>query len=135
MTNESSALSIGSILGGRTASNLAWREGLDVLGGDVIRLRVGVVSDLNLNVEFHIPGNLWQPEFEGIRTGAFKKAEPVLKVQVALTLPAPDEARPALIVMVRESLVAAERWAVRRCVPFDPEPLRALVDSLDSDRA
>lgn len=59
--------------------------------------REGVESDIRVNVEFHVPGTIWTPEFEGVRTGFFRRADSLLKVQVALPAEAPAVVRPHLV--------------------------------------
>ena len=41
-------------------------------------------SDFRINVEFHVPGNILSPEFQGVRTGTFRKADRHLMVQVVV---------------------------------------------------
>jgi hypothetical protein len=77
-------LSIGMIVGGRTFGNRSWVGSIQQVMKDVIAAPEGVDSDINVNVEFHVPGNFLTPEFDGVRTGTFRKAGSLLKVQVAL---------------------------------------------------
>ncbi len=45
----------------------------------------GYVSPVfNLNVVFHIPGQVLIPEFEGLRSGRFSRKQRALMVQVAI---------------------------------------------------
>jgi hypothetical protein len=72
-------LSIGSIIGGWTSRSRGWREPMRVLTCQIITRQVGVVSDINVNVEFHVPGNILGVDFEGVRTGYFRKRDRLLR--------------------------------------------------------
>ncbi len=119
------------IIGGRTLQNRGWIEAIQGLMREVKTSREGVTSDLNLNVEFHVPGNQLRPEFEGVRIGAFRKAGSLLKVQVAVTAEAPPDPRPILIGFMRAAVAAADQWVIAKRRAFDTEPLREIIDSLD----
>jgi hypothetical protein len=126
-------LSIGSITGGRTQGNRGWDEPMRVLDCQIITRRVGVVSDINVNVEFHIPGNILGVDFEGVRTGYFRKRDRLLKVQVALAPDAPPDPRAVLIEMIRLAFDAVDAWSIRRRIPADTTALRALMDEVEQD--
>lgn len=130
-TEPAETLSIGMIIGGRTLQNRGWIEAIQGLMREVKTSREGVTSDLNLNVEFHVPGNQLRPEFEGVRIGAFRKAGSLLKVQVAVTAEAPPDPRPILIGFMRAAVAAADQWVIAKRRAFDTEPLREIIDSLD----
>lgn len=102
------------------------------LSRSVSGLRDQVASGLNINVEFQVPGNLLAPDFQGVRTGAFRKADRLLKVHVAIPVDPPDDPYAYGIQAMREAIDAAEAWSVRRRVEFDPSPLRTLVALLEA---
>lgn len=130
-TDPAETLSIGMIIGGRTLQNRGWIEAIQELMRDVKAAREGVRCDLNLNVEFHVPGKQLQPEFGGVRTGAFRKAGSLLKVQVAVPAEAPTDPRPMLIDFMRAALEAADQWVIVKRRTFDTGSLHELVESLD----
>ncbi|WP_309063304.1 hypothetical protein [Streptomyces sp.] len=123
-------LSIGFVVGGQTSTNSGWVEALRHLGREVIAARQGVTADINVNVEFHVPGNLLEPDFQGVRTGTFRKADRLLKVQVALPPNAPAEPREPLLVYLSMAVDAVDAWAQKRVVAADTAPHRSLIAAL-----
>lgn len=127
-------LSVGVILGGFTVESKIWREALVRLSRVVSDIRDHFDSDLNINVEFQVPGHLITPDFQGIRTGTFRKADPLLKIQIALPVDPPDDPYAYGVQAMREAVDAAEAWSARRSVDFDPSPFRSLLDLLETNR-
>ena len=125
-------LSLGSVIGGRTPKNRGWSEAIRALTREIAGHREGVESDINVNVEFHVPGNFLRPEFEGLRTGAFRKSDALIKVQVALPEQPPAEARAYLLSVVREALDVVDQWASRRKLLVSTGNLRALLSDVES---
>lgn len=107
-------LSTSVIFGGITSHNRDWRPWLQSLMQRIGRCRVDLDSDFRVNVEFHVPGNLLSPDYEGVRTGAFRKRDSVLKVQAALARETPPDAWKALIATMWQALDAADEWIIRR---------------------
>lgn len=125
-------LSVGVIVGGFTAESRIWREALMRLSRGVSDLRDQADSGLKINVEFQVPGNLLAPDFQGVRTGAFRKTDRLLKVQVAIPVHPPDDPYAYGVKALREAIDAAEAWSKRRRVDFDSSPLRSLVALLET---
>ncbi len=125
-------LSLGSVIGGRTLANSGWSEAIRALTREIAAHRDGVESDINVNVEFYVPGNLLQPEFEGLRTGAFRKSDTLIKVQVALPEQPPAVPRDHLLSLVREALDVVDQWASRRKLAVNTGSLRALLANVES---
>ena len=125
-------LSLGSVVGGRTLANRGWSEAIRGLTREVADHREGVSSDINVNVEFHVPGNLLRPEFEGVRTGAFRKSDSLIKVQVALPEEPPADPRAFLLTCVWEALEAVDLWSRRRKLNVSTSNLRALVAEVEA---
>jgi hypothetical protein len=122
------ALSIGSILGGRSIWTSEWSDAIRALTIKIANARKGVVSPLNVNVVFHVPGNLIKPDFEGVRTGSFSKNASLLMVQVALPEAPPADIDADLKARVIEALNEAERWAQEKQIASDLSQLRQLVN-------
>lgn len=127
---QAKVFSIGSVVGGRTAGNRAWTDEIARLTSEVVAARAGMEAPLNLNVVFHVAGNLIQPDFEGVRIGTFRKAQRLLMVQVALSEAAPPEPRPELLGLLEDAVAEAESWSIRRRVAFDREPFTLVLGSL-----
>lgn len=125
-------LSIGVVIGGRTPANRPWTEELARLMQEVSAASEGLVSGLNVNVVFHIAGNLVRPEFVGVRTGSFRRTDSLLMVQVAVTDLPPVDPRAALVSMLREAVAEAERWSAKKRLPFSPEPFDRIIEELDA---
>jgi hypothetical protein len=130
-TDDAKSLSIGMIVGGRTLGNRAWVEAIEQLMTDVIAAREGVNSDINVNIEFHVPGNFLTPEFDGVRTGAFRKADSLLKVQVALPPAAPTDARSVLVGLLWAALEAVDAWGLAKRRSIDTTALRGIVGAVE----
>lgn len=122
--------SIGSVIGGRTPGNRAWREEIAHLAKDVVAARAGLESPLNLNIVFHVAGHLLRPEFEGVRTGAFRVADRLLMVQIALPDSAPANPRAELLSLLQSAVAEAERWSKRKGLAFDHEPFVRILSLL-----
>lgn len=131
--NRPKPLSVGVIVGGFTPESKIWREALMRLSRDVSGIRDQCNSDVNINVEFQIPGHIISPDFQGVRTGAFRKADRRLKIQVALPVDPPDDPYAYGVQTMREAVDAAEAWSGRRRIEFDPAPLRSLIALLDKN--
>jgi hypothetical protein len=124
------ALTTAEIVGGRTELNSAWEEPLLWLLLRIRELVVGVTSPISVNMEFHIPGDLLRPDYEGERTGAFRKSDNLLKVQVALPEAPPTEVRKYLKSRVVSAVLEAERWAIKRKLASSLESLRELAEKI-----
>lgn len=127
-------LSLGSVIGGRTLANRGWSEAIRELTRRIADHRDGVESavNVNVNVEFHVPGNLLRPEFEGIRTGAFSKSDSLIKVQVALPEQPPADPMAYLVNLVGEALEVVDQWASRRKLGVDTASLRELLAAVET---
>ncbi|MEI2732704.1 MAG: hypothetical protein V9G08_12030 [Dermatophilaceae bacterium] len=120
-------LSFGSVIGGRTMANRGWSESIRALTRAIAAHRDGITSDINVNIEFHVPGNLLRPEFEGIRTGTFRKSDRLIKVQVALPEGPPDDPISYLVARAREALDAVDQWDAQRKGALNTANLRILL--------
>jgi hypothetical protein len=121
------ALSIGSVVGGNTSENAAWREALKDLRKRVTEARRGVDAPLNVNIVFHVPGHLLKPEHAGVRTGSFSSRRALLMVQVALPEIVPSNAAGYLIDAAYAAVDEAGQWAERHRVPADMSALHGIL--------
>jgi hypothetical protein len=121
-------LSVGAVYGG--PEKQPWRDGVHDLMQRVAALRDGVASQLNVNVVFHVPGSVLTPDFEGIRTGSFRRRDSLLMVQVALPRDAPSEVSTYLREAMVSAMDEAEAWVVRKRKGFDTTALHELVRRL-----
>jgi hypothetical protein len=131
MPKRPKALSVGVIVGGLTAQSKDWREALTQLSRDLSGIAGRLESDFRINVEFQIPGNIASPEFQGVRTGTFRKADRHLKVQIAVPNDPPADPYAYCVHAIGDAVDAAEAWSVRRRVAFDAEPFRSLLALLN----
>lgn len=127
MSEDAKVLSIGSVLGGRSPWTSKWSDAIRTLTIEIANARDGVSSPLNVNVVFHVPGNIVKPDFEGVRTGHFSKRSSLLMVQVALPEKPPEDIDADLKARVIEALNEAERWARKKQITDDLSQLRKLV--------
>ena len=80
-----SPLFVGSVIGGSTRNNRAINAAATRLAQAVKGLVwESVVDETGVDVVFHVTGPLMTPEYVGIRTGRFSKAERLIQVQVAV---------------------------------------------------
>jgi hypothetical protein len=103
------------------------------LSRDVSGIQGQLGSDFSINVEFQIPGHIISPDFKGIRTGAFRKGDRLLKIQVAVPVDPPDDPHAYGVEAMRHAVDAAGAWSVRRRVEFDAAPFRYLLALLDEN--
>jgi hypothetical protein len=92
--------------------------------------RAGQESPLALNVVFHVPGDLWKPEFAGMRTGRLSRRQHLLMVQVAIPdVPVPPRAIIYLLSLVADAIDLAEDYGKSKKVISEPlDALRQIVD-------
>lgn len=124
------ALSIGSVVGGPTPANAEWRDAIKRLGQLVAVARSGNPSPLNVNVVFQVPGSVLSPDFHGVRTGKFSRAERLLMVQVALPERPPDDVDSDLRARLVSAVDEAERWARERGVADSLEAIRRILEAV-----
>ncbi|MDQ0850650.1 hypothetical protein QFZ65_002588 [Arthrobacter sp. B3I9] len=127
------ALSIGVIVGGLGAQSKVWREALTRLSRDLSDIVGQLESDFRINVEFQIPGDIISPDFQGVRTGAFRKADRHLKIQVAVPNDPPADPYAYGVHAIGDAVDAAEAWSVRRRIEFDAEPFRSVLALLNEN--
>jgi hypothetical protein len=130
--DESPVLSLGVVLGGRTSANAAWEAPLQVLMQEIERDRIGVESAISVNIVFHIPGRLLQPDFQGVRTGTFSRTKQLLMVQVALDESPPRDVEKYLALKIFEALDAAESWAIMKRFATNLSSLKSIATKLQS---
>lgn len=123
-------LSIGSVLGGTSPPTRKWGDDIRKLGLRVGTLRAGVESPLNLNVVFQVPGEVAKPDFQGVRTGRYSKADRLLMIQVALPEDVPPDSDAHLVEAAYAAIDEAERWAKQRGIAEDLTPVREILDRL-----
>jgi hypothetical protein len=122
------ALSLGLIADGSSPMNRAWRQAIRDLH---LRLHASKDSSdtlLKLNVVFHVPGNVFKPEFVGVRTGRYSKREAMLMVQVAVPEEEPLDPAHDVKNAVSAAIDEAARWAGKRKVPIDVSELRGILE-------
>lgn len=127
------ALSVGVIVGGVTAQSKVWREALTRLSRDLSGVAGQLESDFRINVEFQIPGHIISPDFQGVRTGAFRKADRHLKIQVAVPDDPPADPYAYGLHAIGDAVDAAAAWSVRRRIEFDAAPFRAVLALLNQN--
>jgi hypothetical protein len=128
LDQEIPVLSIGSVVGGPDAKNQPWTDAITELTRNVASARPGTASPLRVNVIFHVPGELLEPEFTGVRTGHFSKRDSLLLVQVALPRKPPEDLSGFLKAAAQAAVDEAERWAQRKGIARDLNELHAILE-------
>lgn len=131
-SDESPApLSIGAVYGGTPAIDEAWMPDIGALMRDVIARREGVTSPLNVNVVFHVDGELLPPvDFQGVRTGRLSRKRMHLMMQAAVPPDPGQERRAVLVKLLRDAVAEAEALARRRKIADGLPEIRAIVESI-----
>jgi hypothetical protein len=122
------ALSIGSVVGGPNSSNQPWTDAITDLCRRVAASRPETPADLNVNIVFHVPGHIIQPDYSGVRTGTYSSKQALLMVQVALPEEPPEDVPGFVRAAAHGALDEAERWARRRRLNAGLDNLRAILD-------
>jgi hypothetical protein len=125
-------ISIGAVMGGPELEGGSFDQASDEVCRAVIDLRgsFGTGESAEVNVVFHVPGSIIEPDWEGARDATFSKKRKLLMVQVAV--PRDVAAHPWPIAFIIESLHKANRIALRvfhgKGIEF---PLAAAEDLVD----
>ena len=82
---------------------------------------------LTLHIQFQVAGNVWKPDWEGVRLGSYSSAKDLLMAQA--TLPENFEAnRYALLVSrVLDVLDLTDSWLAKKKRPGNSDAARALM--------
>jgi hypothetical protein len=127
-------LSIGAVYGGTWSVDEFWRPAIQRVMQEVMALRRGLASPLNVNVVLHVDGELLPPvDFEGVRTGTFSQKSMHLMVQAAVPPDAVDDERAVLLGLLREAVVEAETFARQNGAAADLNEVRGIVDAMPED--
>lgn len=127
------AISVGVIVGGVTAESKVWRETVTRLSRDLSGIAGQLESDFRINFEFQVPGHITSPDFQGVRTGTFRKADRHLKIQIAVPNDPPGDPYAYCVHSIGDAVDAAEAWSVRRRIEFDAAPFRAVLALLNEN--
>jgi hypothetical protein len=125
---------IGSISGGRAWSEFEGR--LQQIKQQVIVAReVSETSDTgSIDLVFDIPGDVWRPDYTGLRTGRFSRKQKILQIQVAV--PREDLAADEAEEFIFDSMTAAIEMAAavfeKAKIAFDKASLVAITDSVSN---
>jgi hypothetical protein len=123
-------LSIGVVAGGTMPPARAW----DAVAADLMRrlsaIRANVTSPLHVNVVYDIPGEVFSPDFVGVRSGRYSSKARHLLVQAAVPREVPQNPRSVLIKLLEEAIDEAARFARGKAIADDLPELRDLVSRL-----
>lgn len=91
-----------------------------------------ITSEGSLDIVYHVPGSMVQPEFEGLRTAKFSKKEKTLMVQIAVPtlFENKQDLTKFLVEALREAIQLAKPVFRRTEVPFSHAEYLQLVDSI-----
>ncbi len=121
-----------TMVGGPSEKNERWDGPIHKLTGEITATAERVSSPLRVQVHFQISGRIWQPDFEGVKTGGYSRKENCLTVQIALGEEPPSNADQALFEYLETSVDLAEKWFVGRNLGTDLRELRAIVIAIGS---
>jgi hypothetical protein len=83
-------------------------EALNEVSRRVVAACRGISSPLNVNVVFHVPGPILEPEFTGLRTGTNSRQQAKLMAQIAIRAPSPEGTTPKVENLLRQAMEVAE---------------------------
>jgi len=129
-------ISFGSIFGGPELHDSPIADTIHA-----IRLLMKKTRDLedegaygSLNIVFHVPGSILQPEFEVLRTGRFSRKEKMLMIQIAV--PAEQRSSPDLVFLldaIREAIGMGRARFERAGIPYPEREYLATVDGIEKE--
>lgn len=126
---ESPALAIGAVMGDIDAER-SWGADIGALSIRVKGLRAGIDSPVRLNVIFHVDGRLKPNNFEGVRTGRFRRRDNHLIVQAAVPSGEVDDHGALLLSLLAAAVREAEVFARKMDIAQELTAIRSLVDAL-----
>ena len=90
----------------------------------------------SLDIVFQIPGSVFSPEFEGVRTGRFSRKEQILQIQIAVPKEMVYENEDDALSFCFEALRTASGLAAERLkkakAPFNEAALRDLIARVEA---
>jgi hypothetical protein len=112
---------------------------IDRMIARLIRLRGPIVEPeghtASLDIEFHVPGSILDPEHTGVRTGRLSKKHKLLAVQVGVPREILDkeehEMAAFLLSALREAVRVATPIFQRANMPYAADEYLSLVDRID----
>ena len=132
-TNETECvICIGSVIGGEFPGNAAILEVLREVRAicDAVDLRAHQ-GDLRVDLDFGVAGSLWQPDYEGVRTGRLSRPKRLLQVQVAVPLGlTAQEARRFFIDAITEAARLAKAFVDDHRLPYSTSNLETTAEAL-----
>ena len=126
---------IGSILGGPEVSGTVVVTNIKKLACAAHSYQESNVisSEGILDIVYHVPGTIVQPEFEGLRSGKFSQNQKMLMVQIAVPTIFEDERHLAqfLVESLREAIELAAPIFKSTKIAFAKEEYLQLVDAIE----
>ncbi|MGL6073090.1 MAG: hypothetical protein ACRC8S_02895 [Fimbriiglobus sp.] len=91
-------------------------------------------SDGSLDLVYHVPGQIWKPDFEGLRTGKFSRQNRMLMIQMAVPeLFDSDQQRKRFMVeCLREAVALARPVFKKTAIDFRAEEFLRLIDLIET---
>ena len=123
-------LSIGASVGGVTQRPRQWGDAVMALARRVKAQRAGTESPLNVNVVYHVPGEVVSLDWEGVRIGRYDANARHLMVQATVPDEPPLDAESILLDRLTQAIREAERWASRKGIASDLASLHAVTERL-----
>lgn len=129
---EGPVLTVSAVMGDIDGER-AWGSAIGALSMRAGQLREGVTSPVRLSVVFHVDGRLAPNDFEGVRTGRFRKKDRLLTVQAAVQSGPVEDRRAVLTDLLRDAVAEAEAYVRQRRIADDLLAIRNLVDDLSAE--
>lgn len=124
-------LSIGSVIGGLNPDATAWKEAINVVGRLVRDTRDGLESDVNVNVVYHVPGDV-DPEIvvRGVEVTRVHRRDKHILVAVEVPYEATGNLGARVHEWLREAVEVAANYCRDEGIADDLPQIRAYVDNL-----
>lgn len=117
-------LSVKSVIGGGLEDK-RWSAAIDSLQASLQGVEGYLAVPFNLTVTYFVPGEVYGPNFSGVRIGSFLEEYRSLVVQVALPTHPERDARVEILDFLDVAIIRAEGWGKRK---------KLLAGSLDAAR-
>jgi hypothetical protein len=125
-------LSIGINSGGMSPQNHLVHEALGAFQRMVVREREGFPNDgLRVNIVFHVPGPMFQPDYEGVHASRLDRKNGHLLIVAAVPAELTyDQVSAYEAEVLRTAAREAREYVVKRKVPLKLDHVQALMDHL-----
>jgi hypothetical protein len=123
-------ITVSELWGGSTELNDRWRPVILRLSRELWLARDQLELPIRICVQVQVAGNVWQPDWEGVRTSTFDRDSRVVTIQATLPEMPPSDPFGFLKNRLFQAVELLGPWAKRNKVQIDVSPFLDLIGSL-----